>query len=132
MRGSDLILHAGDVGGAHVIEELRRLAPVAVVRGNNDIDPWGRRLPETLTVEVGGVHIHLLHVLGALALDPRTEGVKVVVSGHSHQPRRGRRGGVLYVNPGSAGPRRFCLPVTVGRLVIRDGRVSANIVPLLP
>jgi len=132
MRGSDLILHAGDVGGAHVIEELRRLAPVAVVRGNNDIDPWGRRLPETLTVEVGGVYIHLLHVLGELALDPRAEGVKVVVSGHSHQPRRGRRGGVLYVNPGSAGPRRFCLPVTVGRLVIRDGRVSANIVPLLP
>jgi len=132
LRRSDLILHAGDVCGAHVIEELRAIAPVTVVRGNNDRDPWGRRLPETASLEVEGVRLHVLHDLQELALDPLEEGVAVVVSGHSHQPTSERRGGVLYFNPGSAGPRRFRLPVTVGRLVVRKGRVSARIVVLQP
>jgi putative phosphoesterase len=132
LRGSDLILHAGDVCGFEVVEELRAIAPVTVVRGNNDHDPWGSRLPETATVEVGGVRIHMLHDLHDLAIDPAEEAVAVVVAGHSHQPRRERRGGVLYFNPGSAGPRRFRLPVTVGRLVVRAGRVSARVLVLRP
>jgi putative phosphoesterase len=132
LRGSELILHAGDVGGAPVVEGLRAIAPVTAVLGNNDRDPWGRRLPGAATVEVAGVRIHVLHALPDLALDPEEEGVSVVVFGHSHRPESRRRGGVLYFNPGSAGPRRFRLPVTVGRLVIRAGRVSARIVPLLP
>ena len=132
LRGSDLIVHAGDVCGFEVIEALREVAPVTVVRGNNDHDPWGSRLPETATVEIGGVRIHVLHDLHDLAIDPQEEGVSVIVSGHSHVPRRERRDGVLYFNPGSAGPRRFRLPVTVGRLLVRGGRASARLVTLLP
>jgi hypothetical protein len=132
LRGSDLILHAGDVGGAQVVEGLRALAPVTAVLGNNDRDPWGSRLPGSATIEVGGLRIHVLHALPDLALDPQAAGVSVVVFGHSHRPESRLRGGVLYFNPGSAGPRRFRLPVTVGRLTIRAGRASARIVPLLP
>jgi putative phosphoesterase len=132
LRGSDLILHAGDICGFEVVEELREIAPVTAVRGNNDHDPWGSRLPETVTVEVGGVRIHMLHDLHELAIDPLAEGVGVVVAGHSHQPLSERRGGVLHFNPGSAGPRRFRLPVSVGRLVVRAGRVSARVILLAP
>jgi putative phosphoesterase len=128
LRGSDHILHAGDVCGAHVVEELRTIAPVTAVRGNNDHDPWGRELPGTATLELEGVRIHVLHDVSDL--DLAAAGVAVVVSGHSHQPVRVRRGGVLYLNPGSAGPRRFRLPVTVGRLTLRSGRVQARIVTL--
>jgi putative phosphoesterase len=128
LRGSDLILHAGDICGFEVVEELRDIAPVTAVRGNNDHDPWGSRLPETVTVEVGGVRIHMLHDLHQLALDPSAEGVSVVVAGHSHQPMREVRSGILHFNPGSAGPRRFRLPISVGRLVVRAGRVSARVV----
>jgi putative phosphoesterase len=130
LSGSDLILHAGDVCGFEVVEGLRKIAPVTVVRGNNDHDPWGSRLPETATVELGPVRIHMLHDLHDLAIDPGKEGVGVVVAGHSHEPSRERRDGVLYFNPGSAGPRRFRLPVTVGRLVVRGEDVSARIVVL--
>jgi putative phosphoesterase len=132
LRGSDLILHAGDVCGFEVVEELRGIAPVTAVRGNNDHDPWGSRLPETETIEVGGVRIHMLHDLHRLAIDPAAESVGVVVVGHSHQPLQERRRGVLYFNPGSAGPRRFHLPVSVGRLVVRAGLVRARIVRLDP
>jgi hypothetical protein len=131
LLGSDLILHAGDVCGAHVLEELGRIAPVSAVRGNNDRDPWGRGLPKALSLEVEGVGIHVVHDLHDLALGDSAADVAVVVSGHSHRPLRERRGGVLYFNPGSAGPRRFRLPVTVGRLLVRGCRVSARIVPLL-
>jgi putative phosphoesterase len=132
LRGSDLIIHAGDVCGFEVVEELRGIAPVTAVRGNNDHDPWGSRLPETATVEAGRVRMHVLHDLHHLAIDPAAEGMAVVVAGHSHEPRRERRNGVLYFNPGSAGPRRFRLPVTVGRLLVRGERVSARIVVLVP
>jgi putative phosphoesterase len=132
LRGSDLIIHAGDVCGFEVVEELRGIAPVTAVRGNNDHDPWGSRLPETATVEAGRVRMHVLHDLHTLAIDPAAEGMAVVVAGHSHEPRRERRNGVLYFNPGSAGPRRFRLPVTVGRLLVRGERVSARIVVLVP
>ena len=132
LRGSDMILHAGDICGFEVVEELRRIAPVTAVRGNNDHDPWGSRLPETVTVEVGGVRIHMLHDLHQLAIDPLADGVRVVVAGHSHQPMREVRSGILHFNPGSAGPRRFRLPISVGRLVVRAGRVSARVVVIAP
>lgn len=129
LRGADLIVHAGDVGSAHVLDVLRALAPLHVVRGNNDDGAWARELPETLTLEAGGARLHVLHDVAALALPA---AVDVVVSGHSHRPRIEPRGGVLYVNPGSCGPRRFQLPVTVGRLRITAGQVAAEIIPLLP
>lgn len=130
LLGSDLILHAGDICGFEVVEALREIAPVTAVRGNNDHDPWGSSLPETVTVEIGGVRLHMLHDLHELAIDVRSEGVKVVVAGHSHQPMREVRQGILHFNPGSAGPRRFRLPISVGRLVVRAGRVSARVVIL--
>jgi uncharacterized protein len=132
LRGSDMILHAGDICGFEVVEALREIAPVTAVRGNNDHDPWGSRLPETVTMEVGGVRIHMLHDLHQLAIDPFDEQVRVVVAGHSHQPMRERRQGVLHFNPGSAGPRRFSLPISVGRLVVRAGHVSARVVVIAP
>ena len=130
--GSDCILHAGDVCGAHVVEELSTIAPVTAVRGNNDRDPWGRRLPPAVTLELAGVRIHVLHALADLDLDPAAEGVAVVVSGHSHRPLQQRRSGVLYLNPGSAGPRRFSLPVSLAHMTLRAGRVTARIVTLTP
>lgn len=132
LRGSDLILHAGDICGFEIVEELREIAPVTAVRGNNDHDPWGSRLPETVTIDVGSVRIHMLHDLHQLAIDPAAEGVDVVVAGHSHQPLRERRAGILHFNPGSAGPRRFRLPISVGRLAVRGGRVFARVVVLAP
>jgi putative phosphoesterase len=132
LRGSDLILHAGDICGFEVVEALREIAPVTAVRGNNDHDPWGSSLPETVTVDIGGVRIHMLHDLHELAIEPVAEGVSVVVAGHSHQPMQERRAGILHFNPGSAGPRRFRLPVSVGRLVVRGAEVSARIVILAP
>lgn len=132
MRGSDLILHAGDICGFEVVEQLREIAPVTAVRGNNDYDPWGASLPETVTLEVGGVRIHMLHDLHELAIDLAAEGVGVVVVGHSHQPMQERRQGVLHFNPGSAGPRRFRLPISVGRLVVRAGQVTSRVVLLEP
>jgi len=132
LQGSDLILHAGDICGFEVVEELREIAPVTAVRGNNDHDPWGASLPETVTMEVGGVRIHMLHDLHDLAIDPAAERVGVVVVGHSHQPMQERRQGVLHFNPGSAGPRRFRLPVSVGHLVVRGGRVTARVDILEP
>jgi putative phosphoesterase len=125
-----MILHAGDIGGEHVLDELRKVAPVMAVRGNNDHEDWAGALPETLEVTVEGVRIHVLHDVKRLALDPARAGVKVVVAGHSHRPRREMRAGVLYFNPGSAGPRRFSLPIAVGRLVIRKGVVRASLMRL--
>lgn len=122
LRGCGLIVHAGDVGQPHVLDGLRELAPVVAVRGNCDRD-WARELPLEATPEVGGRLLHVLHDLGRLDFSPEAAGVAVVVSGHSHQPGIRWRGGVLYVNPGSAGPRRFDLPVSVARLVL-DGAGS--------
>jgi putative phosphoesterase len=127
---ADVILHAGDVGGAHVLEELSRLAPVIAVRGNVDTDSFGRLLPERRRLDPGGVPLLLLHDRAALGADPASEGVRVVVFGHSHRPLAERRRGVLWFNPGSCGPRRFSLPVSLGRLVIEDGRVRSRLVSL--
>ncbi len=130
LAGSQRIVHAGDVGSAEVLEALARIAPVESIRGNNDRGPWARDLPDTRLVEIGGVRLHLVHALADLELDPAAEGVHAVISGHSHKPSIETRGSVLYVNPGSAGPRRFTLPVAVARLEIRRGKVTAEIVTL--
>ena len=116
LAGSGLIIHAGDVGNPEILKKLKNLAPVFAVRGNVDTEPWALALPETEVVETGSVTIYILHNVQALDLDPVAAGFHVVVSGHSHQPARTEHGGVLYVNPGSAGPRRFDLPVTVAIL----------------
>jgi putative phosphoesterase len=116
LRGSELIVHAGDVGEPEILERLRELAPVVAVRGNVDAEDWARALPETAVAEAGPVQIYLLHDVKALDLDPSAAGFHIVVSGHSHKFGRSERSGVLYINPGSAGPRRFQLPITVARL----------------
>lgn len=132
MRGRDLILHAGDICDGSVLAELGAIAPTTAVRGNNDAGPWASGLRESETVEVGGVLIHIVHDIGKLAIDPAAKGVAVVVFGHSHKPSVESRGGILFVNPGSAGPRRFKLPISVGELVVEDGRAIARAVELRP
>jgi uncharacterized protein len=131
LHGSEHIIHAGDVGDPEILEELRKLAPITAVRGNVDKGAWARKLPETEVVETGGVSIYVLHDLAQLDLKPEAAGLRAVVYGHSHLPKQEIRNGVLYFNPGSAGPRRFKLPVTVGRLVVHNGEVRAEIVPIL-
>ena len=116
LRGSELIIHAGDVGKPEILTALRQLAPVIAVRGNIDTAPWCSELPATAIAEAGAVTIYVLHDIQELDLDPVAAGIQIVVSGHSHKAGRTVKAGVLYVNPGSAGPRRFRLPVTVARL----------------
>jgi len=130
LRGVDHILHAGDIGGAGVLEALSSLAPVTAIRGNNDNDAWGRAVPDTEMVELGGTWVYLVHDLGDLDIDPVAAGVDVVMSGHSHKPAVFEEDGVLYVNPGSAGPRRFSLPISVGTLIIEGGRPRAELTTL--
>ena len=129
LRGSDFIVHAGDIG-ERVLERLATIAPVTAVRGNNDRAEWAMRLPETETLQFGELRLHVLHDLAQLAIDPGAAGVDVVVAGHSHRPRVERRSGVLYVNPGSAGPVRFRLPVSVGLMQLRGREVDVRIVEL--
>lgn len=130
LRGVERIVHAGDIGAPEVLERLADVAPVTAVRGNNDRDGWARRIPETDAVEVGGLWLYVLHDRAELHLDPRAAGFATVISGHSHRPGQEERDGVLYFNPGSAGPRRFRLPIAVGRLTIAGGRVTGEIVEL--
>jgi hypothetical protein len=130
LRGSDFIIHAGDIGDPGVLGTLGTLAPVTAVRGNNDRDAWARGIAETEVLQVGKVLIHVLHDLAQLDLDPVAAGFHVVVSGHSHQPRIDERDGVLYVNPGSCGPRRFKLPVAVAELQVSGKSVKAKLVDL--
>ena len=130
LRGSEHIIHAGDVGSPEILEKLSRIAPVIAVRGNIDKAAWSRRLPETQVLELGGVSIYVLHDLAQLDLKPKAAGFSVVVSGHSHVPKQETRDGVLYFNPGSAGPRRFKLPVSLGRLVVEAGSVRGELVQL--
>ena len=130
LRGSDFIVHAGDIGNSRVLAELRRLAPLTAVRGNNDKGAWARSIAETEVLQVGEVSIYVLHDLAELDLDPAAAGFNVVVTGHSHNPRIDERDGVLYVNPGSAGPRRFKLPIAVGELRVAGPSVKSKIVQL--
>lgn len=130
LRGCDAIVHGGDIGHEQILEALAALAPVTAVRGNNDTAEWAQRLRETETLCVGGVSLHAIHDLMQLNMDPAAIGVRVVVSGHSHKPLVQARGGVLYINPGSAGRRRFTLPIAAGELVIDGAALSARVVRL--
>jgi putative phosphoesterase len=132
LRGSDYIVHAGDIGDAPVLSELSAIAPVTAVRGNNDNGAWAETIAETEVLEVGAVSIYVLHDLAQLDVDPLAAGYQVVVSGHSHKPRFERRGGVLYLIPGSAGPRRFKLPIAVAELKVEGAAVDGRVVKLAP
>jgi uncharacterized protein len=130
LRGSDRIIHAGDVGAPEIIEKLSAIAPVTVVRGNIDTAAWGCALPNNEVLEVDGVTIYVLHDLAQLDLKPKAAGFGAVVSGHSHVPKQEERDGVLYFNPGAAGPRRFKLPVSIGKLIVENGAVRGELLEL--
>jgi uncharacterized protein len=130
LRGSDLIVHAGDICDPAVLAALRAIAPTTAVRGNNDRGAWADALRESERIEVGGIVLYAIHDLDAIDIDPAAAGVRVVVSGHSHRPCREERGGVLFVNPGSAGPRRFSLPISIAELNVEGGVVSTRFVEL--
>ena len=129
LRGCDRIVHGGDIGGMEIIDALSALAPLTVVRGNND-GAWAEVVPETALLEAGGLRLFAIHDLAQLRIDPVAAGIRVVVSGHSHRPRAEQRGAVLYLNPGSAGPRRFRLPVSVAELRIDGEAIVPRIVDL--
>jgi len=126
----DLLIHAGDLGDPAILGELRRLAPVHAVRGNVDRGAWAEALPLTEVVEVGSALLYVLHDLATLDLDPAAAGFAAVIYGHSHRPSRETRHGVLYLNPGSAGPRRFRLPITVARLTVSAAGLEAEILEM--
>ena len=130
LQGVDLILHAGDIGNQQVLDTLNTIAPVVAVRGNNDKGDWAQALPDWEVVEIGNVSIYMLHDVKEIEISPSGGGFQVVVSGHSHQPSVEERRGVLFVNPGSAGPRRFTLPVSLAHLHVVDEKVEARIVEL--
>jgi putative phosphoesterase len=130
LAGSALILHAGDVGAPEVLAALARIAPVRAVRGNNDRGAWANALPPDDTIDIAGHAIYLLHDVKELDVDPVAAGFAAVVAGHSHRPRNQRVDDVLYFNPGSAGPRRFSLPITVGRIDVDDSGLSATVIDL--
>lgn len=128
--GVSLILHAGDIGSPEVLDGLRALARVVAVRGNNDRDSWAKRIPEVEVVQAAGISIYMLHNVKDMELNPPTRKVHVVISGHSHKPHIEQREGILFLNPGSAGPRRFKLPISIARLIIRNSDVRAELIDL--
>lgn len=130
LEGVEMIIHAGDIGTPDVLAALRAIAPVVAVRGNNDKGEWAHALPESEVVEVGDIALYVLHDVKALDLDPVAAGFQAVISGHSHQPAIANRQGVLFLNPGSAGPRRFKLPISVARLIIHGDTLDAQLVEL--
>jgi uncharacterized protein len=130
LRGSAHIVHGGDIGDAAILSELAALAPVTAVRGNNDTGPWAKALRETEILQVGEIRIYILHNIAQLDVDPAAAGFHVVVSGHSHKPSVEKRDGVLYVNPGSCGPRRFKLPIAVAELAVAGQSIEARVVEL--
>jgi len=130
LKGCDFIVHGGDIGDAGILETLRGIAPLTVVRGNNDREPWADAIAETEFLKVGGVLVYAIHDLAQIDIDPAGTGVRVVISGHSHKPKIEEREGVLYVNPGSAGPRRFKLPIAAAELIVDGDAVTARIVEL--
>jgi putative phosphoesterase len=131
LEGVELIIHAGDIGNPHILRQLERLAPVHAVRGNIDRGDWAADLPLTRVVEAGGVHLYVLHELFCLDLDPAAAGLAAVIFGHSHSPHLERKNGILYLNPGSAGPRRFTFPVTLALLQVQNNNLISEFVDLL-
>ena len=127
LAGSNHIVHAGDIGNPGILDALRALAPLTAVRGNNDHGDWAERLRECASLRLGEVVLHVLHDLSELAIDPAEAGVRVVVSGHSHRPSVSWRDGVLYVNPGSAGPRRFRLPIAAAELQVQGREITPHV-----
>jgi uncharacterized protein len=130
LSGAELIIHAGDIGNQEVLQELHRLAPTYAVRGNMDYHPWASGLPRSRIVAAGNVFLYVVHELTALDFDPAAAGLRAVIFGHSHSPAMEEKNGVLYLNPGSAGPRRFRLPVTLARLLITDDTLQPELVHL--
>lgn len=130
LRGSEHIIHVGDIGAPEIIGELKKIAPVAAIRGNVDVQTWAREFPATEVVELGGKSIYVIHDVKALDLNPKAAGFDAVISGHSHKPGQETKDGVLYLNPGSAGPRRFNLPISVAKLRIEEIGLRAEIMVL--
>jgi putative phosphoesterase len=131
LQGSDHIIHVGDIGNAAILDRLNEIAPVTAVRGNVDKGAWAQKIPENNVLEVEGVSIYVLHILDELDLKPEAAGFAAVIYGHSHVSKQEVKNGVLYFNPGSAGPKRFNLPVSIGKLVVRKGRIEAEVLDLL-
>ena len=132
LAGSDFIIHAGDIGDYAVIERLTAIAPVTAVRGNNDAGAWAADIPETNVLDVERARFFVLHSVNDLDVDPTEAGFRVVVSGHSHRPEINEREGVLFINPGSAGPRRFRLPISVATVECRNGQIAPRLIELTP
>lgn len=130
LRGSDFIIHAGDIGDPKILDALRQIAPLTAIRGNNDTGGWASRLKDTEVLEIGETRIYVIHNLAELDINPAATGIHVIVSGHSHKPEYRETGGIHYINPGSAGPRRFTLPIAVGRLQIAGDRVTGELTKL--
>lgn len=130
LRGVDVIVHAGDIGDPEILRQLRQVAPVTAVRGNIDTAEWSRSLPEREVLEIGGASLYVLHNVQELDLDPTAAGFSAVIFGHSHKPLIEMRKGVLFFNPGSAGPRRFSLPISLGKLLVRNGKMKAELIQL--
>jgi hypothetical protein len=130
LAGAERIVHAGDIGSPDILARLAEIAPVIAVRGNNDRDPWAMSIPDTVMIDLAGVRIRVIHDVHDLRGDPAREGVAVVVSGHSHRPGVEHRGPVMFVNPGSAGPRRFTLPISVARIRLALAGSRAELVEL--
>jgi uncharacterized protein len=127
LRGSEHIIHARNIGAPEIIPELEKIAPVTAIRGNVDTQEWARRFAETEVVELAGLYLYIIHDANALDLNPKVAGFTAVISGHSHKPKQEVKDGVLYFNPGSAGPRRFTLPISLGRLTMDGGHLSGEI-----
>jgi putative phosphoesterase len=130
LQNSDLIVHAGDIGSPLVISGLENLAPVIAVRGNMDSEKWATKIPLTELIEVKGLFVHVIHDIARLGVVPETAGIRIIINGHTHKPRIREEKGVLYINPGSAGPRRFTYPVSVSVLQVIGGSVNARIIKL--
>jgi putative phosphoesterase len=127
LRGSEHIIHAGDIGSPEIIPALEKIAPVTAIRGNIDVQPWALRFAEIEVVELAGLHIYVIHDVNALDLNPKAAGFAAVISGHSHKPGQATKDGVLYFNPGSAGSRRFSLPISIGRLEISPDGIRGSL-----
>jgi putative phosphoesterase len=130
LKGSELIIHAGDIGKPEVLASLKTIAPVYAIRGNNDRGLWAKKLPDIHNLEINGLKVQVIHALADLAVDPISDGISAIISGHSHKPSVINKSGVLFVNPGSAGPRRFDLPVALGKIRLDKKSIAATIFEL--